>query len=136
MANALFPVFKLLISCFKAVTFIVLLLLTAALVNVMITTKTKLDRPPCLSSDVDFIAATDERVRRFSESLRIKTISYKPHVYEREATLQFHHFLEKSFPLIHSSPVIQRETVNELSLLYTITGSDATLKPYVLAGRR
>ena len=136
MANALSPALRLFTSCLKAVVLVVTFLLTTALVNVTIMGKTKLDRPPCHRTDADFVPATDDRVRRFSESLRIKTISYQPHVYEREATLEFHRFLEKSFPLIHSSPMILWETVNEFSLLYTITGSDASLKPYILAGRR
>lgn len=36
------------------------------------------------------------------------------------------------FPLIHSSPLVQLITINELSLLYKVTGSNAQLRPYLL----
>ena len=34
--------------------------------------------------------------------------------------------------MVHSSIAIKLETINELSLLYHIQGSDPTLKPYLL----
>lgn len=33
---------------------------------------------------------------------------------------------------MHSSPLVKCEVINTYSLLYTIQGSDASLKPYVL----
>lgn len=36
------------------------------------------------------------------------------------------------FPIFHSSPHVKYEVVNNYSLLYTIKGSDPTLKPYLL----
>lgn len=38
------------------------------------------------------------------------------------------------FPLIHSSPFVSQEVVNNLSLLYFVEGSNKKLKPYMLAG--
>ena len=109
-------------------------LLLVALVKTLLITKPSTDAPPCHRGDVDFIPADDERMERFSEALRLKTISYKPHVYDGDAMKEFHRFLEKSFPLIHSSSFVRREIVNELSLLYTITGTETDAKSYVLAG--
>ena len=41
-------------------------------------------------------------------------------------------FPPPGFPAIHASSVVHREVVNTHSLLYTISGSDATLKPYMI----
>ena len=48
--------------------------------------------------------------------------------------LEFHDFLEKSFPVIHSSPQVTYEKINKFSLLYTVNGTDAASQPYILAG--
>lgn len=39
-----------------------------------------------------------------------------------------------AYPHIHSSKFIKREVVNTYSLLYTVQGSDPSLKPYLLMG--
>ncbi|GFT88117.1 hypothetical protein NPIL_233211 [Nephila pilipes] len=44
------------------------------------------------------------------------------------------HFIFPGFPIIHKSPLVTREVVNDLSLLYYVKGSDKSLKPYLLAG--
>ncbi len=40
--------------------------------------------------------------------------------------------VSKGYPTIHSSPFVKHEIVNNYSLLYSIRGSDPTLKPYLL----
>lgn len=40
--------------------------------------------------------------------------------------------LQTDFPTIYSSPLVTVETVNNYSLLYSIKGSDVTLRPYLL----
>ena len=37
--------------------------------------------------------------------------------------------IHTAFPTIHSSPLVQREVINTHSLLYTVQGSDPSLKP-------
>ncbi|XP_054716323.1 N-fatty-acyl-amino acid synthase/hydrolase PM20D1-like isoform X2 [Uloborus diversus] len=44
------------------------------------------------------------------------------------------YFSVKGFPVIHSSPIVSSEVVNNLSLLYYIQGRNKNLKPYLLAG--
>ena len=113
---------------------IFLSLLLTALVNVLLMTTPKLDRPICQNTDDDFIPANQERLSRFSKALQLKTLSYKPHEYEKDIILEFHDFLEKSFPVIHSSPQVTYEKINKFSLLYTVNGTDADSQPYILAG--
>ncbi|KAI2797393.1 hypothetical protein RDWZM_000226 [Blomia tropicalis] len=69
---------------------------------------------------------------RFTQALKIKTITRDRNLYDPEALIEFGKFLRKSFPTIYSSPIVQVETVNNYSLLYTVKGSDPTLKPYLL----
>ena len=55
---------------------IFVLLLLAALVNVLLMTTPKLDRPICQNTDDDFIPANQEQINRFSKALQLKTLSY------------------------------------------------------------
>ena len=119
----------------KATASIFISLLLVAFGNVLFMAPPKLDRPICRTTDADFIPADSGRISRFSKALQLKTVSYKPREYERDEILRFHSFLEKSFPIVHSSPLVTCEKVNELSLLYTVNGTDANMKPYVLAGK-
>jgi carboxypeptidase PM20D1 len=69
--------------------------------------------------------------QRLAEAVRIETISYddRPDA-SAEAFRQLHHHLEASFPAAHRA--LRRETVNDLSLLYTWTGRDPSASPIVL----
>ncbi len=65
---------------------------------------------------------------RLAEAIRFQTVSWEEEGrLDRETFLAFHTFLERSFPRVHAS--LQRELVNEYSLLYTWPGSDPDLNP-------
>jgi carboxypeptidase PM20D1 len=79
------------------------------------------------------VALPDESVllERLSAAIRIPTLSHQDRsLTDREAFLAFHRLLEASFPALHRS--LRRETVNELSLLYTWPGRDPSLPGIVL----
>lgn len=42
--------------------------------------------------------------------------------------------MSPGFPKVHSSPLVELHTVNELSLLYKVRGRNASLRPYLLLG--
>ncbi|XP_071822106.1 N-fatty-acyl-amino acid synthase/hydrolase PM20D1-like isoform X2 [Apostichopus japonicus] len=88
----------------------------------------------CSPSDADFIKLTDAMISNFQEILQIKTIAWSSSNIMLAEIKQVHHLLEKSYPHIHSSKFIKREVVNTYSLLYTVQGSDPSLKPYLLMG--
>ncbi|CAG2101190.1 unnamed protein product [Medioppia subpectinata] len=79
---------------------------------------------------------TDERhvVDRFIQALRFKTITKAPQDYDSHQIQLFIEFLNRSFPLVHSSNLVELKIINERSLLYHISGSDKSLKPYLLLG--
>lgn len=87
----------------------------------------------CKPLDTDFIQADAGLKGRFQEALRFQTITRALNDTNLEEIDRMHQFLERSFPLIHSSPLITKEVVGGHSLLYTVRGSDQAMAPYMLA---
>ncbi|XP_041459504.1 N-fatty-acyl-amino acid synthase/hydrolase PM20D1-like [Lytechinus variegatus] len=90
----------------------------------------------CKALDTDFIQADKDLKRRFQEAIKIQTISWSKFVVELDEVAKLHLFLEESFPLIHTSPLVTKEVINGHSLLYTVKGSDPSLMPYMLAAHQ
>lgn len=72
---------------------------------------------------------------RLSGAIKIPTISYKADQPEKQAQfhqtiLQFHSYLESSFPKVHRH--LTKEVVNSYSLLYRWQGQNIELKPALL----
>ncbi len=73
----------------------------------------------------------DEAANRLSEAIRFETISTQsPEDFNESEFLKMHRFLEKAFPRIHE--YLDKEVINNYSLLYTWKGSDPDLKPVML----
>lgn len=91
-------------------------------------------QPP--AAETVAIAVDGEAVAaRFAEALTFPTISHQEEEDRQpEVFLAFHEFLERSFPTVHAT--LERETVNELSLLYTWEGRDSSLDPVLLMGHQ
>jgi carboxypeptidase PM20D1 len=76
-------------------------------------------------------AASDGAIERFSEAVRIRTVSPQdPADFDPSAFVAFHAFLERAYPRTHAT--LEREVVAGYSLLYTWPGSDASLAPILL----
>ncbi|KAH9523726.1 hypothetical protein Btru_040736 [Bulinus truncatus] len=88
----------------------------------------------CQASDTDFIELTDERLARFQEALRFKTISYDDIDYNKDDLTRYVHFIIKSYPHLMNSSIVKWEVVNNYSLLFYVKGSDPSLTPYLLMG--
>ncbi|HVM98270.1 MAG TPA: M20 family peptidase [Candidatus Acidoferrales bacterium] len=68
---------------------------------------------------------------RFAAALRFRTVSNQDTSLTDTAQFRaLHDYLTEKFPLVHSK--LKRETVNDLSLLYTWPGRDSTRKPILL----
>jgi carboxypeptidase PM20D1 len=79
--------------------------------------------------------AVDERAaaERLAGALKFQTVSHQdPSLLDSAAFLDLHRYLEATYPLVHAQ--LSRETVSDLSLLYTWKGLDATADPVVLMG--
>ena len=69
---------------------------------------------------------------RLAEAVRTSTVSYEdPASIDKAAFLRLHALLEKFYPVVHER--LERQVVNDLSLLYTWPGSDAALPAAMLA---
>ncbi|XP_065323189.1 N-fatty-acyl-amino acid synthase/hydrolase PM20D1.1-like [Gordionus sp. m RMFG-2023] len=76
-------------------------------------------------------------IRRFSKAITFETVSMEPGVSNVTELNKFKNYLEKAYPLIHSTPWIQRQIVGSLSIVYTIKPlredkNDSTMKPWIL----
>ena len=86
--------------------------------------------------DAKYIHINDDILSRFSKAIQFETVSFslrddgKPD--SPEELLKLHAHIKDSFPHVHSSPLVKCEVINTYSLLYTINGSDSSLKPYLL----
>ena len=70
---------------------------------------------------------------RLAQALPFRTISYQDRSqFSRDAFLGLHQYLAKTFPETHRT--LQRELINDYSLLYTWVGTEPTLPPVVLLG--
>ncbi len=85
----------------------------------------------------DFGALSEEKVdgeraiRRLSEAIQIPTISYPDESkMDWEKFREFHAFLERSYPLVHSK--LSRENISAASLLYRWKGKDSSLDAIAL----
>lgn len=74
----------------------------------------------------------DSAAQRLAQVVRYRTVSNEVDNTSDEAAFRdLHEFVESSYPRVHES--LKRETVADLSLLYTWKGSDPSLKPILLS---
>jgi carboxypeptidase PM20D1 len=77
------------------------------------------------------IALPDSSVAHLAMAIRIPTVSPQdPGRIDTNAFLQYRHFLEASYPLIHQR--LNREIVTDFSYIYTWKGTDPSLAPLIL----
>ncbi len=104
-----------------------LLLAVVLVVNTLRKGSRQLDVPPIPELAVDKAGAA----ARLGEAVRARTISSRTDASQNtDQFRQLHAMLQARYPKAHA--LLQRELVNELSLLYTWPGSDASLQPILL----
>lgn len=82
---------------------------------------------------VEVPALDEAAVARFAGAIRIKTISQGEDTPPDSAAMrELHAYLAENFPLVDS--MLTRETVADLSLLYTWEGTNQAAKPIILIG--
>ena len=106
---------------------VIAVLIVVMLVVTLATPSRQVDVPPAPAVEID----ADAAARRLAGALQIPTISNPdPAKFDTAEFLRFHRYLEESFPLVHAR--LERETVNDLSLLYRWPGSDPAAAPILL----
>lgn len=106
---------------------VLLLLVVVLAANTLRKGSRQLDVPPVPELAIDKAAAGE----RLAEAVRARTISSRTDAAQNaDQFLQLHAMLRTRYPKAHAR--LQREVVNDLSLLYTWQGSDASLQPILL----
>ncbi|MBM3790664.1 MAG: M20/M25/M40 family metallo-hydrolase [Acidobacteria bacterium] len=106
----------------------VFLIASVALVRTFRLESRQIRVEPADPAPVDVLKAAEE----LSRALRFRTISYENRDrIDRAELLALHGYLAEAFPAVHKT--LEREEVNELSLLYTWRGSDPELRPALLS---
>ncbi len=109
---------------------VVLVLVVAALV---IRTAMFVSRQQTGGDRVEITVDAEAAAARFARALTFETVSFQdPTQTDSSQFRALHAFFEQAYPLVHER--LSRETVNELSLLYTWEGSDPDLDPILLMG--
>ena len=107
-----------------ALAALVLLLLAAVAANTLRQGSRQLDVPPAPPLAVDEKAVAD----KLAAAIRLQTVSSLDDPGLNAAEFRkLHALLQERFPRVHAT--LQRELVNDLSLLYTWKGSDPNAKP-------
>ncbi|HIG41779.1 MAG: M20 family peptidase [bacterium] len=84
-----------------------------------------------LVDDVTVDLSRDDIPERLAAALRIKTISHQDTAdNDYAALLALHDYMDEEFPLVRQQ--LNKQVVNEYSLLYRWQGSDPELKPVIL----
>lgn len=104
----------------------------AALAGLLVVNTLRLAAPDAPAAATAAAApVTREASERLAAAIRFDTRSIAPGVPQQpEAFLAFHAFLERSYPRVHGA--LDRERVNDFSLIYRWEGTDAAAKPILL----
>ena len=112
---------------FLALMVLAIALAAALVIRALMFTSAQVAVDPAPELDLEERAQAE----RLAKALTFKTISNQnPIDFDGAPYLAFHAFLEETFPLTHDR--LERETVNNYSLLYRWLGSDPSLKPILL----
>lgn len=111
------------------ITLGLLFLSSVLLFRTLTLTSRQITVPPGPSIQIDAAAAA----ARLAQALPFRTISYQDRSqFSRDAFLGLHQYLAKTFPETHRT--LQRELINDYSVLYTWVGTEPTLPPVLLLG--
>ncbi len=117
---------KLILQVFGLTTLVLIGVIVFNTVNVGSKQDARVPSPLEIAIDVDSAA------QRLAQAVRYRTISNEADSASDEAAFRaLHEFVEGNYPRVHES--LERETVADISLLYTWQGSDPSLKPILLS---
>src|SRR5687767_12386107 len=106
---------------------------SVVLVAILVTRALRYGSPQVEVQPAQEVAIPAGAAERLAGAVRIPTISPEdPAAFDADAFQALHAYLESAFPRTHTE--LRRETVGTHSLLYTWTGSDASLQPILLMG--
>ncbi|OUS27410.1 hypothetical protein A9Q99_14985 [Gammaproteobacteria bacterium 45_16_T64] len=91
----------------------------------------ELPEPPVKPAALVSQASTQKIIHRFSQAIQFPTVStWSDSDFKGEPFQQLHRHIDRSFPAIANA--LNKEIINQHSIVYTWQGSDPTLKPLLL----
>lgn len=109
--------------------FALLLLVNAATLETRFVRKVFDTQPVFIHPSEDEVAA---QAARFSDGVKINTVSHNITHRETEAFNEMHTYLQEAYPNLHGADFVTKTVVNIHSLLYRVEGSAETPNPYML----
>ena len=73
-----------------------------------------------------------KRAKTLGDAIKFQTISYNQTYQIAEEIERIHKFIINKYPHIHSAPFINKEIVNNHSIVFRINGTEHTTSPYML----
>lgn len=117
----------------KRFLLVVLVLVLAVLAIMFLRASTLESRQPPVPEPLEVRVDAETVAAHLAAAITYPTISHDDRSnLDREAFLGLHSWAQQTYPALHGA--LERETVNELSLLYTWRGSDPALDPVLLMG--
>src|SRR5688500_13117329 len=114
---------------FLMITLGLMVLSSVLLLRTLTMTSRQITVPPVPSIQI----AAKFAAARLAQALPFRTISYQDRSqFSRDAFSGLHQYLVKTFPETHRA--LQRELINDYSVLYTWVGTEPALPPILLLG--
>ena len=73
-----------------------------------------------------------ERAERLGAAIKIKTISYNQTWQNMDELSKLNTFITNTYPYVHNSEFIEKNVINNISIIFRVNGTDHTEKPYML----
>jgi carboxypeptidase PM20D1 len=111
----------------KGLIAVIVILIAVMLIRALSFTSRQIKTEPAADIAIDVKNVS----QHLSQAIQIPTITFESEAdIKGSEFLNFHKYLQRTFPRLHKS--LQREIVNNYSLLYTWPGKDKSLKPVIL----
>ncbi|MEW6403757.1 MAG: M20/M25/M40 family metallo-hydrolase, partial [Chloroflexota bacterium] len=112
----------------------VLAIVVVLVAVILVKTLTFASKQVVVSSQVSYPIDMDQAAARLGKALQLQTVSdtTEGQSVDWSQFTQFQQYLEKSFPLVHST--LDKKVINNCGLLYVWKGSDPQKKPIFLTG--
>lgn len=120
---------KFLKKTLKVVSILVLITLSVVLFRTFNVKSRQIESVQEVNLDIDM----DKASRNLSKALQCKTISYTdPEQFDYDEFIKIHKLIDDMYPEVKKN--LDKEIINNYSLIYTWKGSNESLKPIILCG--
>ena len=73
-----------------------------------------------------------QRAERLAEAIKLKTISHNQTLQNKEELEKINEYITITYPNVHNAPFIEKQMINNLSIVFRVNGTHHTTRPYML----